>query len=123
MFAYLIFKADILSVKEFQTKQIDSLKAKMYLVVALIFADVFDLYRDFKGKMPRKILITIRVCESDGAEVSVSLVNLSFNRQQRRNSAFNTFYPKYAGEASLLLKLQKIANLDVQSCYLFYRFV
>ena len=110
MFAYLIFKADILSVKEFQTKQIDSLKAKMYLVVALIFADVFDLYRDFKGKMPRKILITIRVCESDGAEVSVSPVNLSYNRQQRRNTPFNTFYPNYASEASLLLKLQKISK-------------
>ena len=85
MFAYLIFKADILSgkqkKKEFQTKQIDSLKAKMYLVVALIFADVFDLYRDFKGKMPRKILITIRVCESDGAGVTVSLVDLGFNGQ------------------------------------------
>ena len=57
-------------------KQIDSLKVKMYLVVALIFADVFDLHRDFKGKMPRKILITIRVIGSDGAEVSVSHVDL-----------------------------------------------
>ena len=100
MFAYLIFKADILSVKEFQTKQIDSLKAKMYLVVALIFADVFDLYRDFKGKMPRKILITIRVCESDGAGVSVSLVDSNFNVQLRRNSPFNTFNLEYGSEAS-----------------------